>query len=159
MKKLILLASIFAITTVYTGCNQKIDTSDNHSENSSYNESNNQTNDLPETNIEDTPQEKTTDNYTADDNCTFNSDGEVLSYLIGKAFTQDGGGIKIKFNETGALISGLQYQWMTYTSLGGFKGKVKLSSTDPSNPDGTITLYVSCREKSITDGQTVLFLD
>ena len=76
-----------------------------------------------------------------------------------KSFTQDGGTIKIRFDASGATISGMQYQWMSYTSLGGYKGKVKLSSIDPSNPDATITLYVSCKEKSITDGQTVLFLD
>jgi hypothetical protein len=99
------------------------------------------------------------DSYKADENCSFESDNDVLMYLIGKSFTQDGGNIKIKFDESGATISGVQYQWMSYTSLGGYKGKVKLSSIDPSNPDGTITLYVSCREKSITDGQIVLFLN
>ena len=97
--------------------------------------------------------------YQADNDCKFESDNDVLTYLIGKSFTQDGGTIKIRFDASGATISGMQYQWMSYTSLGGYKGKVKLRSIDPSNPDATITLYVSCKEKSITDGQTVLFLD
>ncbi len=97
--------------------------------------------------------------YQADNDCEFQSDNDVLMYLIGKSFTQDGGSITIKFDESGANISGLQYQWMSYTSLGGYKGKVKLSSTDPSRPNGTMTLYVSCREKSVTDGQIVLFLN
>jgi hypothetical protein len=99
------------------------------------------------------------DNYKADNNCAFNVDGDVFSYLIGKSYTQVGGGIKIEFDEQGAIISGLLYQWSSYTSLGGYKGKVKLTSIDPSNPDGSITLYVSCKEKSITDGQVVLFMD
>lgn len=95
--------------------------------------------------------------YKPDDNCSFNSDGAVLSYLIGKSFKQDGGDIEVNFTTDGATISGLEYQWMTYTSLGGYKGVVKLACISPSNPNGTIKLWVSCKEKSITDGKIVLF--
>jgi len=88
--------------------------------------------------------------------CEFRSGGDVLAYLIGKTFTQENGSIDVLFKESGALISGLEYQWQNYESLGGYKGMVKLNCIDPSNPDGTITLWVSCRENSITDGNIVL---
>lgn len=101
--------------------------------------------------------DKKNDNQSNSD-CSFNSDNDVLSYLIGKTFTQQGGGIEIRFSTDGAVISGKEeYQWQTYKSLGGYKGYVKLASINPSHPDGTITLWVSCRENSITDGQIVLF--
>jgi hypothetical protein len=96
--------------------------------------------------------------FKSDDNCSFNSDGDVLSYLIGKTFKQDGGDIEVSFKTDGATISGLEYQWVKYQTLGGYKGVVKLVCISPSNPDGTIQLWVSCREKSITDGKIVLFL-
>ena len=89
--------------------------------------------------------------------CLFGSDNEVLSYLIGKTFKQQGGGIEIRFSADGAVIFGKEeYQWQTYKSLGGYKGYVKLASINSSHPDGTIKLWVSCRENSVTDGQTVL---
>lgn len=89
--------------------------------------------------------------------CSFGSDNDVLTYLIGKTFKQQGGGIEIRFSTDGAIISGKEeYQWQTYKSLGGYKGYVKLASINPSHPDGTIILWVSCRENSVTDGQTVL---
>jgi hypothetical protein len=96
-------------------------------------------------------------NNQSDSDCSFNMDGDVLSYLIGKTFKQQGGGIEITFSTDGAIISGQEeYQWQTYKSLGGYKGYVKLASINPSHPDGTIKLWVSCRENSVTDGQTVL---
>lgn len=49
-----------------------------------------------------------------------------------------------------------EYKRQTYKSLGGYKGYVKLASTNPSHPNGTIKLWISCRENSVTDGQTVL---
>jgi hypothetical protein len=96
--------------------------------------------------------------FKSDDNCSFNSDEDVLSYLIGKSFKQDSGNIEINFKTDGATISGIEYQWLKYQTLGGYKGVVKLVCISPSNPDGTIQLWVSCREKSITDGKIVLFL-
>jgi hypothetical protein len=96
--------------------------------------------------------------FKSDNNCSFNSDEDVLSYLIGKSFKQDGGNIEINFKTDGATIAGMEYQWLKYQTLGGYKGVVKLVCISPSNPDGTIQLWVSCREKSITDGKIVLFL-
>jgi hypothetical protein len=96
-------------------------------------------------------------NNQSDSECSFYTDSDVLSYLIGKTFKQQGGGIEIQFSSDGAIISGQEeYQWQTYKSLGGYKGYVKLASINPSHPDGTIKLWVSCRENSVTDGQTVL---
>lgn len=102
---------------------------------------------------------KQNNTYLADENCEFATNTDVLVYLIGKSFTQKDGGIRVRFNETGAIISGKQYMWQSYVALGGFKGKVKLSSIDPATPNVTVTLYVSCREKAITDNEIVLFLD
>lgn len=98
--------------------------------------------------------------YQSNTNCSFNSGGDVLTYLIGKTFRQKGGSISIRFNTDGAIISGSeQYQWITYKSLGGQKGYVKLASINPSHPDGTIQLWVSCRDNAVTDGETVLLYD
>jgi hypothetical protein len=96
-------------------------------------------------------------NNQSTSDCSFTSDSDVLSYLIGKTFTQQGGDMEIRFSTDGAIISGQEeYQWLSYHSLGGYKGYVKLASTNPTHPDGTIKLWVSCRENSVTDGQTVL---
>jgi RNA polymerase subunit RPABC4/transcription elongation factor Spt4 len=98
--------------------------------------------------------------YQSNTNCSFNSGGDVLAYLIGKTFRQKGGSISIRFSTDGAIISGSeQYQWITYKSLGGQKGYVKLASINPSHPDGTIQLWVSCRDNAVTDGETVLLYD
>lgn len=96
-------------------------------------------------------------NNQSTSDCSFPSDNDVLSYLIGKTFTQHDGDMEIRFSTDGAMISGKEeYQWLSYHSLGGYKGYVKLASINPSHPDGTIELWVSCRENSVTDGQTVL---
>lgn len=96
-------------------------------------------------------------NNQSNADCSFNADSDVLSYLIGKTFTQQGGSVEIRFTTDGAILSGQEeYQWQSYKSLGGYKGYVKLASLNPSHPDGTIKLWVSCRENSVTDGQTVL---
>lgn len=96
-------------------------------------------------------------NNQSTSDCSFTSGSDVLSYLIGKTFTQQGGDMEIRFSTDGAIISGEEeYQWLSYQSLGGYKGYVKLASTNPTHPDGTIKLWVSCRENSVTDGETVL---
>jgi hypothetical protein len=99
-------------------------------------------------------------NNQSNTNCSFNSGGDVLAYLIGKTFRQKGGSVSIRFSTDGAIISGSeQYQWISYQSLGGHKGYVKLASVNPSHPDGTIKLWVSCRDNTVTDGETVLLYD
>lgn len=96
-------------------------------------------------------------NNQSTSDCSFTNDSDVLSYLIGKTFTQQGGDMEIRFSTDGAIISRQEeYQWLSYQSLGGYKGYVKLASTNPTHPDGTIKLWVSCRENSVTDGETVL---
>ena len=90
-------------------------------------------------------------------NCSFETDGAVLQYLVGKTFTQKDGNTQITFNTDGANLSGKKdYQWLSYETLGGFKGIVKLSSLDMNNPDGVLTLWVSCKENAVTDGKIVL---
>lgn len=99
-------------------------------------------------------------NNQSNTNCSFNSGGDVLAYLIGKTFRQKGGSVSIRFSTDGAIISeSEQYQWISYQSLGGHKGYVKLASVNPSHPDGTIKLWVSCRDNTVTDGETVLLYD
>lgn len=86
----------------------------------------------------------------------FDSDGDVLRYLLGKTFRQRGGSGYITFYSDGANLSGLKdYQWLSYETLGSFKGLVKLSSLDPNNPDGVLKLWVSCKDNAITDGSVV----
>ena len=89
--------------------------------------------------------------------CSFETDGAVLQYLIGKTFTQKDGNAQITFSTDGANLSGKKdYQWLSYQTLGSFKGIVKLSSLDMNNPDGVLTLWVSCKENAVTDGSIVL---
>ncbi|MBL4746269.1 MAG: hypothetical protein JKY08_07855 [Flavobacteriaceae bacterium] len=89
--------------------------------------------------------------------CEFKNDEAVLQYLTGKTFRQKNGNITIKFSYDGAVLSGnMRYQWVSYRSMGGYKGVVKLASLNSTNPNGTITLYVSCKENSVTDGKIVL---
>ena len=96
--------------------------------------------------------------YQADYECEFNNDASVLQYLSGKTFRQKNGNITAKFSYDGAVLSGnMRYQWISYRTLGGYKGVVKLASLNSKNPNGAITLYVSCRENSVTDGKIVLF--
>lgn len=87
---------------------------------------------------------------------SFESDEDVLRYLLGKTFRQKGGSGYIIFYSDGANLSGLKdYQWLSYETLGSFKGLVKLSSLDPNNPDGVLKLWVSCNDNAITDGSVV----
>lgn len=89
--------------------------------------------------------------------CIFETDNDVQQFLIGKTFREKGGSTYITFSYDGANLSGLRdYQWLSYQSLGGFKGVVKLASTSMDNPDGVLTLWVSCRENAVTDGNLVL---
>lgn len=87
----------------------------------------------------------------------FKNDSDVLQYLAGKTFTQKEGKTYISFSFDGANLSGQRdYQWLSYESLGGFKGVVKLSSTSMDNPDGVLTLWVSSKDNAVTDGTIVL---
>lgn len=91
-----------------------------------------------------------------DSKCVFENDNEVLSYLIGKTFRSNDKKAEINFSPDGATVSGRLYQWLSYETLGGHKGYVKLSSTSIDNPDGVLKLWVSCRENAVTDGKVVL---
>lgn len=91
-----------------------------------------------------------------DSKCIFENDKQVLSYLIGKTFRSNNGNTEIIFSSDGATVSGKLYQWLSYETLGGFKGYVKLSATSADTPDGVLKLWVSCRENAVTDGKVVL---
>lgn len=152
------LTYLIVLFIVYTSCNNKQNATEN-SENTfeNYqNQSEKQENnyDYSETEITEDFNDEI-EEQTAE--CVFETDSDVLQYLIGKTFRQKGGGTYITFSYDGANLAGKRdYQWLSYESLGGFKGVVKLASTSMDNPDGVLTLWVSCRENAVTDGNLVL---
>lgn len=150
--------TLFVAFTIFISCNTKQNNSENSEttfekyQNQTQSQENNY--DYSETEIiEDFDDE--IEEQTAE--CVFETDSDVLQYLIGKTFRQKGGGTYITFSYDGANLAGKRdYQWLSYESLGGFKGVVKLASTSMDNPDGVLTLWVSCRENAVTDGNLVL---
>lgn len=150
--------TLFVVLTIVASCNTKQNNSENSEinfekyQNQSENQENNY--DYSETEITEDFNDEI-EEQTA--KCVFETDSDVLQYLIGKTFRQKGGGTYITFSYDGANLAGKRdYQWLSYESLGGFKGVVKLASTSMDNPDGVLTLWVSCRENAVTDGNLVL---
>lgn len=138
-KKIIILISALILFSCNSDKKEKPKTDTNYESNTKENNSNHQ------------------EKYQADYECEFKNNESVLQYLTGKTFRQKNGNITAKFSYDGAVLSGnMRYQWVSYRSMGGNKGVVKLASLNSINPNGTITLYVSCKENSVTDGKIVL---
>ncbi len=91
-------------------------------------------------------------NYYSQTSC-FKSEDDVMLYVIDKTFESKDGQISIKFNPSEAILrageNNLNYMYEQFSYIGsGYKGLITL--TDLSDGGG-LKLYVSCKEKMMTD--------
>ena len=93
-------------------------------------------------------------NYHGQTSC-FSSEDDVMLYVIDKTFESEDGQISIKFNPSEASLrageNNISYMYEQFSYLGsGYKGLITL--TDLSDGGG-LKLYVSCKEKMMTDNK------
>jgi hypothetical protein len=90
----------------------------------------------------------------------FQSEDDVMTYVIGKTFESKDGQVSIKFNSSEAILkagaNNLTYMYEKFNYMGaGHKGLVTLIELGGS---GGLKLYVTCKEKMMTDNKgTILF--
>jgi len=91
----------------------------------------------------------------------FQSEDDVMTYVIGKTFESKDGQVSIKFNSSEAILkagaNNLTYMYDEFNYLGGgHKGLVTLTELGSS---GGLRLYVSCKEKMMTDNKGTLLYE
>ena len=91
----------------------------------------------------------------------FQSEDDVMTYVIGKTFESKDGQVSIKFNSSEAILqageNNLTYIYDEFNYLGGgHKGLVTLTELGSS---GGLRLYVSCKEKMMTDNKGTLLYE
>jgi hypothetical protein len=91
----------------------------------------------------------------------FQSEDDVMTYVIGKTFESKDGQVSIKFNSSEAILkagaNNLTYMYDEFNYLGGgHKGLVNLTELGGS---GGLRLYVSCKEKMMTDNKGTLLYE
>jgi hypothetical protein len=99
-------------------------------------------------------------NYHGQTSC-FSSEDDVMLYVIDKTFESEDGQISIKFNPSEASLrageNNISYMYEQFSYLGsGYKGLITL--TDLSDGGG-LKLYVSCKEKMMTDNAGTLLYE
>jgi hypothetical protein len=91
----------------------------------------------------------------------FQSEDDVMTYVIGKTFESKDGQVSIKFNSSEAILkageNNLTYMYEQFNYMGGgHKGLVTLTELGGS---GGLQLYVSCKEKMMTDNKGTLLYE
>lgn len=91
----------------------------------------------------------------------FQSEDDVMTYVIGKTFESKDGQVSIKFNSSEAILqageNNLSYMYEQFNYMGaGYKGLVTLTELGGS---GGLKLYVSCKEKMMTDNAGTLLYE
>jgi len=99
-------------------------------------------------------------NYHSQTSC-FSSEDDVMLYVIDKTFESEDGQISIKFNPSEASLkageNNISYMYEQFSYLGsGYRGLITL--TDLSDGGG-LKLYVSCKEKMMTDNAGTLLYE
>ena len=91
----------------------------------------------------------------------FQSEDDVMTYVIGKTFESKDGQVSIKFNSSEAILqageNNLSYMYEQFNYMGsGYKGLVTMTELGGS---GGLKLYVSCKEKMMTDNAGTLLYE
>ena len=92
----------------------------------------------------------------------FSSDGDVINYILYKTFESKDGNMSVTFGPSSASVQAgynsftYIYEKYYYIRNSGYKGVVKMTNTSTGNQ---MTLYISCRERMVTDGQGALLYE
>ena len=89
----------------------------------------------------------------------FSDKSDVMMYAIYKTFESEDGAIKITFGPSEATMyagsSKYKYMYENWTYMGlGYKGSVTMMELSGG---GGLKLFISCKERMMTDGETVLY--
>jgi len=88
----------------------------------------------------------------------FQSEDDVMTYVIGKTFESSDGTIKLIFNTSQATLkagnSTFNYLYDKFSYIGsGYKGAIEMTEL---SGEGGIKMYVSCKERMMTDNKGTL---
>ena len=94
------------------------------------------------------------------ESCFSNKD-DVMSYVLWKTFKSKDGKIKLEFSSSQATLkagnSTYSYMYDKFSYLGsGYKGLVTMTEL---SGNGGLKMYVSCREKMMTDNKGTLLYE
>jgi hypothetical protein len=89
----------------------------------------------------------------------FSDKSDVMTYAIYKTFESEDGAIKITFGPSEATMyagsSKYKYMYENWTYMGlGYKGSVTMMEL---SGEGGLKLFISCKERMMSDGETVLY--
>ena len=92
-------------------------------------------------------------NYYSQTSC-FTSEDDVMLYVIDKTFESKDGQISIKFNTSQATLkagsSSFNYMYDKFSYGSGYKGVIEMTEL---SGEGGLKMYVSCKEKMMTDNK------
>ena len=99
-------------------------------------------------------------NYYSQTSC-FSSKDDVMTYVIGKSFESSDGKIKLTFNTSQATLnagsSTFNYMYDKFSYLGsGYKGLIEMTEL---SGEGGLKMYVSCKERMMTDNKGTLLYE
>ena len=91
----------------------------------------------------------------------FQSEDDVMTYVIGKTFESSDGTIKLIFNTSQATLkagnSTFNYLYDKFSYIGsGYKGAIEMTEL---SGEGGIKMYVSCKERMMTDNKGTLLYE
>ena len=99
-------------------------------------------------------------NYYSQTSC-FTSEDDVMLYVIDKTFESSDGKVKLTFNTSQATLkagsSTFNYLYDKFSYIGsGYKGVIEMTEL---SGEGGLKMYVSCKERMMTDNKGALLYE